>query len=645
MATPTDPPGLDLTRLADWCATALPCAPGPLSARLIAGGRSNLTYEIGDGVRTWVLRRPPLGRVPAGAHDVGREYRVLSALADTAVPVPATYALCRDDTVIGAPFYVMEKVDGTAYRNATQLAPLGPERVRTVSLRLVDTLVALHAVDPAAVGLADFGRAEGFLGRQVRRWRTQLASRDLPAADELGDRLARRVPEASTPGIVHGDYRLDNVLIDRFDRPAAVIDWEMATIGDPLTDLALLVAYQKLGTLPGGDVIADAASAPGHLTEDEVLARYGALGGREPAHFGFHVGLACHKLAAIVEGIRRRHLLGQTVGAGFDRLGTLTEPLLEIGLAALRDDRSSRRTQVTVFAAASGQTPATSQDGAGRRSGTGATTHPAGGNVQPLDLVDAHSGVEFGLGVHLDARVDGDGSRTALVLPGAERVTENAAFVEALAKDFSVVMPSHPGFGRSPRPEWCSSVDDLAYLYLDWLDRSGLTGVTLVGLQFGGWVAMEMAVRSCARLSRLVLVDSVGVKLGGPLDRDVADLFAAPHTELDRLLYADPGHGLGDLGRAREKDVLEMARNEEALATYGWEPYLHNPRLTHWLRRVAVPALVVWGGRDRVVAPGYGRGLAERIPGARFEQIDQAGHRAQVECPEDVAKLIAGLTG
>ena len=335
-------PGLDLERLAEWFPTAMPDLGGSrLAARLISGGRSNLTYEISAGDSSWVLRRPPLGHVLATAHDVAREYRVTAALAGTAVPVPVTYALCSDPAVIGAPFYLMEKVDGFPFRTTAELAPLGEKRVRAISLGIVDTLVALHDVDPAAVGLADLGRAEGFLARQVRRWSAQLESsrsRDLRGADELRDLLADAVPPQGSPGIVHGDFRLDNVLIDGSDRPAAVIDWEMATIGDPLTDLALLLVYQEVSRLPGGGSISDAAAAPGYATQDEVRERYLARGGRDTADFGFYLALAAYKLAAIAEGVHYRRLQSRAAGGGLDRIDELTEPILRLGLAALKEN-------------------------------------------------------------------------------------------------------------------------------------------------------------------------------------------------------------------------------------------------------------------------------------------------------------------
>jgi aminoglycoside phosphotransferase (APT) family kinase protein len=333
-------PGLDLDRLEDWFAVGLPGAGRLRSARLIAGGKSNLTYEISDGQRSWVLRRPPLGHVLATAHDMTREYRIMSALADTEVPVPVMYALCEDDAVVGAPFFVMEKVDGIPFRHAFELSPLGPRRVREISTRLVDSLVALHQVDPEAIGLGDFGRPDGFLARQVNRWAAQLRaswSRPLPAADELYRMLADDIPAQSPPGVVHGDYRLDNVLIDHDDKPAAVIDWEMATLGDPTTDLALLIAYKRVGEMPEGGAVSDASSAPGFLAEQEIVERYAQRSGRDLRRFGFYLGLACYKLAAVLEGIHYRHLQGQTVGAGFDRIGALTEPLLEAGLASVKE--------------------------------------------------------------------------------------------------------------------------------------------------------------------------------------------------------------------------------------------------------------------------------------------------------------------
>ncbi|WP_067903391.1 phosphotransferase family protein [Nocardia vaccinii] len=342
MSEQDDPalPGLDPDRLTAWLNDARPgLVAGPLSGRLIAGGRSNLTYEITDGDSVWILRRPPLGHVLATAHDMTREYRVINALAGTDVPVPRAYALCEDADVIGAPFYVMERIQGTPYRTATELESLGAERTRAISAGLIDTLAALHRVDPAAIGLAEFGRPDGFLERQVRRWKKQLDAsytRDLPAAVELHDLLAKCLPAQSDTGIVHGDYRLDNVLIDDQDRIAAVIDWEMATLGDPLTDVGLLVVYKRMSALdlPG---VNDAAAAPGQLSETEMLERYSERGGRDLAHIGFYIALASFKLAVISEGIHFRHLNGQTVGAGFETIGATVEPLLRSGIAALQE--------------------------------------------------------------------------------------------------------------------------------------------------------------------------------------------------------------------------------------------------------------------------------------------------------------------
>lgn len=336
----TGVPGLDLDRLAGWLRPVLPDAGPDLHAELIAGGKSNLTYLLTDGAQTWVLRRPPLGHVLATAHDMGREFRVMAALQDTAVPVPRMITFCADEDVLGAPFYLMERVAGTPYRRAAELAPLGPERTRRIAEALVDTLTRLHAVDPAGVGLADFGRPDGFLARQVERWRRQLAasrSRDLPGADALHDALAADVPAQSPTGIVHGDYRLDNVLVDKDDRPVAVVDWEMATLGDPLTDLALMVVYQRLGGLLEAAGL-DASAAPGYPTEAEVLARYAAGSDRDLARLGWYLGLASYKLAGILEGIHLRHRRGQTVGAGFAGVGDAVAPLLDAGLRSLKEN-------------------------------------------------------------------------------------------------------------------------------------------------------------------------------------------------------------------------------------------------------------------------------------------------------------------
>ncbi len=337
-------PGLDLAVFRTWYDAQRPGdVVGDLRARVIAGGKSNLTYEVTDGTSWWIVRRPPLGHVQATAHDMGREHTVMSALAGTDVPVPRTFAHCADPDVLGAPFYVMEKVAGTPFRTAGQLAEIGEELTRDLAGAMIDVLARLHAVRPAEVGLAEFGRPVGFLERQVRRWGRQLEgsrSRDLPDADRLLALLADSVPAddgGASAGIVHGDYRLDNLLSVPGDPTPvkAVIDWEMATLGDTLTDVALMLVYDRLAHLAGGAAVADASAAPGYPTPDQQLERYAAASGRDLGTMDFHLGLAHLKLAVILEGIHYRFQHGQTVGEGFDTVGEAVQPLLAAGLAAV----------------------------------------------------------------------------------------------------------------------------------------------------------------------------------------------------------------------------------------------------------------------------------------------------------------------
>ncbi|WP_030758629.1 phosphotransferase family protein [Streptomyces griseus] len=340
MSHAAPPPGLDPERLRRHLDRERPgLVAGPLEARLIEGGRSNLTYAVTDGTGRWVVRRPPLGHVLATAHDMRREHRVISALGPTSVPVPGTVLLCEDEEVLGAPFYVMEFVEGTPYRSASQLAPLGTERTRAAVLGLVDTLVDLHAVEPEAVGLGDFGRPEGFLDRQLRRWGKQLAAsrgRELPGIEELHSALGRALPDSPAPTVVHGDYRLDNALVGADDRIAAVLDWEMSTLGDPLTDLGLLVMYSTPLDLPGSP-ISTTATAAGHPAAVELVERYAARSGRDVSALSWYTAFAWFKLAVILEGIHYRYTLGQTVGAGFDRIGDLVPVFIEHGLTTLQE--------------------------------------------------------------------------------------------------------------------------------------------------------------------------------------------------------------------------------------------------------------------------------------------------------------------
>ncbi|MGQ0826574.1 MAG: phosphotransferase family protein [Actinomycetota bacterium] len=335
-------PGVDLERLLPWFAKNVDGATGePLHAALIAGGRSNLTYFVGDDAHEWVLRRPPLGHVLPTAHDMSREYKVLAALSDTNVPVPRPLAFCEDIAVNDAPFYVMERVDGTILRTPAELSTLTPGDARRCSEALVDVLVSIHAVDYSSVGLSDFGRPAGYLERQVRRWGEQWEhskTRALPAIDELARRLRAALPQSPPPTIVHGDYRLDNTMLAGDDpgRVIAVLDWEMATLGDPLADVGLFLVYwARDEALPG--VGADIDPSAGFMTRDEVITRYAATSGRDVTHLDFYEVLAAYKLAIILEGIHARFLMGKTLGDGFDHIGSLVEALVNQAL-----DQASR---------------------------------------------------------------------------------------------------------------------------------------------------------------------------------------------------------------------------------------------------------------------------------------------------------------
>ncbi len=339
----TSPQGLDLTALTAWLGRVQPellDLSKPLTASLITGGKSNLTYSVSDGNRDVIVRRPPLGHVLATAHDMGREYRVMNALADSPVPVPKMFGLCEDTEVLGAPFYLMERVSGTAFQRASELNKLGADHVRTIAHRLVDTLVALHEVDYESVGLGDFGRPDGYLERQVSRWRKQLEksrSRDLLGIDELADWLSNSVPSEATGTIVHGDYRLDNALVDESGHITAVLDWEMSTLGDPLSDIALMLVYQKLALDAGPDGashVTDAPLAAGYPSMDEIAERYATQSGRDVRNLGFRLALGYFKLAVILEGIYLRFSQGQTVGTGFEGIGDGVFGLIENGLAA-----------------------------------------------------------------------------------------------------------------------------------------------------------------------------------------------------------------------------------------------------------------------------------------------------------------------
>jgi aminoglycoside phosphotransferase (APT) family kinase protein len=288
----------------------------PFEYRLIAGGRSNLTYAVADrDGRRFVLRRPPLGHVLQSAHDMGREHRIISALAPTAVPVPQPLAFCEDPAVNDAPFYVMDFVTGEVLDDARDAERQLDKAARArASQSLIDVLVELHAVDADAVGLGDLGRKDGYVERQLRRWQAQFESsksRDIPAMDEVHRRLALHVPPQQRTGIVHGDYRLGNCLVGPDGAVRAVLDWELCTLGDPLADLGWTIAWW-IESGESADHLRKSVPSmvPGFATRATLVEQYAARSGANVGALDYFVALAYWKLACISEGVYARYRAG-----------------------------------------------------------------------------------------------------------------------------------------------------------------------------------------------------------------------------------------------------------------------------------------------------------------------------------------------
>jgi aminoglycoside phosphotransferase (APT) family kinase protein len=338
--------GVNEANVTAWFETNVKGVTPPLSFDLIAGGHSNLTFGVTDttGAR-WVLRRPPLGHVLATAHDMRREHTIISALGPTPVPVAPAIELCTDDDVNGAPFYVMGFVDGNVIRDAeaarTHLDEAGR---RQASESIADVMADIHAVDVDAVGLGELGKREGYIARQLKRWYSQfeqsqeLTERPVPLVHEVHDTLSARIPPQEGATIVHGDYRLDNCMLGFDNRIAAVLDWEICTLGDPLADVGLLLVYWNEATDQHQALITSAATAvPGFATRAELLERYGKRSGRDLSAVDFYIAFGYWKLACIVEGVYARYAHGAMgkPAAGFEAFATQTVRLAEAAKAAV----------------------------------------------------------------------------------------------------------------------------------------------------------------------------------------------------------------------------------------------------------------------------------------------------------------------
>jgi aminoglycoside phosphotransferase (APT) family kinase protein len=333
--------GIDAEKVTAWFEDNLASVTPPLSFELIAGGHSNLTFRVDDTAGgAWVLRRPPLGHVLATAHDMRREHTIISALGPTDVPVAPAVGLCTDESVNGAPFYVMDFVDGIVLRDANAARAIPVEARRRAGESIADTLARIHAVDPDEVGLGDLGKKEGYIARQLKRWYgqwNQSKTRELPAIDEVHDALASRIPDQGRPSIVHGDYRLDNCMTDDTGEVIAVLDWEICTLGDPLADVGLLMVYwnepdDDMSALPTAPTMVE-----GFPSRQALLDRYAAASGRDLSGIDFYVAFGYWKLACIVEGVYARYVGGAmgSGGTGFEAFAVQVDRCAEAAADAV----------------------------------------------------------------------------------------------------------------------------------------------------------------------------------------------------------------------------------------------------------------------------------------------------------------------
>jgi aminoglycoside phosphotransferase (APT) family kinase protein len=334
--------GINAEQVTAWLVEHAPeCVP-PLDFSLIAGGHSNLTFTVTDAEgQRWVLRRPPLKQVLATAHDMGREHRILSALAPTDVPVSPVVGLCTDEAVNGAPFYVMAHVDGRVVRTADDADALTVDQRRRAGESIIEVLARIHAVDVDAVGLGDLGKKEDYIARQLKRWYGQFEkskTREVPVVDEVHERLLDAIPEQGPAAIVHGDYRLDNCMLGDDGAIAAVLDWEICTLGDPLADVGLLLTYWVDPGDPGVGLPV-ATAAEGFPTKAQLLERYAAASGRDLSQIGYYVAFGHWKLACIIEGVYARYV-GGAMGShadpsAYDFFATQVESLARQALELL----------------------------------------------------------------------------------------------------------------------------------------------------------------------------------------------------------------------------------------------------------------------------------------------------------------------